>query len=126
MNMLKTLVNVSNLDTILYVQKMASKWIIPQLCIVSLEIIVKNARTAEATDAIDSYLAASAICCTKNQTVINITVVNKVIHNIDNDEKICDIENADGCFIKFKYYYNAENVVRVEYEKEIFCFNGLK
>jgi hypothetical protein len=53
-------------------------------------------------------------------------IVEMVSRDVDNDEKLCDVENSEGCFFKFKYRYNGRNSVTVQYEKEIFCFNGLK
>ncbi|CAH1368795.1 unnamed protein product [Tenebrio molitor] len=53
-------------------------------------------------------------------------IVEVVSRDVDNDEKLCDVENSEGCFFKFKYRYNGRNSVTVQYEKEIFCFNGLK
>ncbi|KAJ3653855.1 hypothetical protein Zmor_013087 [Zophobas morio] len=53
-------------------------------------------------------------------------IVKKVTRNVDSDEKFCDIENTDGCFFRFKYHYNSQHSVVVQYEEDIFCFDGYK
>lgn len=53
-------------------------------------------------------------------------MVKKVSRDIENDEKMCDIETTNGCFVKFKYFYDKYNVVFLEFEDLNFCFNGYK
>lgn len=51
--------------------------------------------------------------------------MEKIYRDIYNDEKLCDIETTNGCFVRFKYSYK-NNSAFLEFEDLNFCFNGYK
>lgn len=57
----------------------------------------------------------------------NFTLVREVIRNVENDDKMCTVENADGCFFTFKYnYFDKTTSPIVAIENHYLCLNGTK
>lgn len=48
--------------------------------------------------------------------------------SVNNDtgvEKFCEVDNFNGCFIKFIYFYNDDNSeLMVHFEKDMKCYYG--
>lgn len=53
-----------------------------------------------------------------------IIVVDNISRNVSQDDKMCDVEDANGCFVLFKYFYSDVNEVTVFVKKDKMCFNG--
>lgn len=54
----------------------------------------------------------------------SVSVVGEVVRNVTQDDKICEVEDGNGCFITFKYFYSDAHELFIYADNEKICYNG--